>query len=251
MFSVIIPTYREEKYLPRLLDSIKSQLLQPAEIIVADRPAGDKTREIAHSYGCKVIEGGEISFGRNQGAKYSTQEILVFLDADTELSTPKFFNKLIGNFIKKNADVGTSFVTSDDEGAVADRIMHEFHNLNKGFNSVTARAFNNILAELGCCVICKKSIFDKIGGFDEKMLMIEDTDFYRRAVKAGGKYTVIPVRLRVSERRFTKRSLWSSLKVVVLLVAILIASFLGIKEVSRLRHRYEKEKGPLGGPKTS
>lgn len=251
MFSVIIPTYREEKYLPRLLDSIKSQDLQPAEIIVADRPADDRTREIARSYGCKVIEGGKISFGRNEGAKYATQDILVFLDADTELSTPKFFNKLIGNFIKRNADVGTSFVTCDDEGSVADKILHEFHNLNKRFNSVTARAFNNILAELGSCVICRKSIFDKIGGFDEKMLMMEDTDFYRRAVKAGGKYTVIPVRLRVSERRFAKRTLWSSLKVVGLLLTILISSFLGIKGISSLRHRYEKEKGPLGGPKTS
>lgn len=247
MFSVIIPTYKEEKYLPRLLDSIREQLLQPDEIIVADRPSGDRTRAIARSYGCKVVEGGDISFGRNQGAKYATQDILIFLDADTELSTPKFFNKLLGGFITSNSDVGTSFVTCDDDGAIADKIMHEFQNLNKGFNSVTAKAFNNILAELGCCVICKKSLFDKIGGFDEKMLMMEDTDFYRRAVKSGGKYIVIPVRLRISERRFAKRSIYSNIKIVGFLGAILVASFFGMKEVSRLRRRYEEEKGPLGG----
>ncbi len=53
--SIIIPTYNEEEYLPKLLYSIKEQNFKDYEIIVADAGSIDKTKEIAESYGCKVI----------------------------------------------------------------------------------------------------------------------------------------------------------------------------------------------------
>jgi len=57
MFSVIIPSLNEEKYLGRLLDSIQQQHLKPAEIIIADAHSKDRTREIARKYGCKIVDG--------------------------------------------------------------------------------------------------------------------------------------------------------------------------------------------------
>ena len=47
IFSIIIPTYNEEEYLPVLLDSIKEQDFNDYEIIVADANSSDRTREIA------------------------------------------------------------------------------------------------------------------------------------------------------------------------------------------------------------
>ena len=67
--SIIIPTYNEEEYLHKLLDSIKSQSFSDYEIIVADANSKDNTREIAISYGCKVVNGGLPAIGRNNGAK--------------------------------------------------------------------------------------------------------------------------------------------------------------------------------------
>ena len=45
IFSIIIPTYNEEEYLPILLDSIKEQDFSDYEVIVADANSTDKTRE--------------------------------------------------------------------------------------------------------------------------------------------------------------------------------------------------------------
>ena len=69
IFSIIIPTYNEEEYLPVLLDSIKEQDFDDYEIIVADANSTDKTVEIAKDYGCIVVEGGLPAVGRNNGAK--------------------------------------------------------------------------------------------------------------------------------------------------------------------------------------
>ena len=52
--SIVVPTYNEEKYLPRLLASIKAQDFRDFEIIVADTPSEDRTAAIARRFGCKL-----------------------------------------------------------------------------------------------------------------------------------------------------------------------------------------------------
>ena len=84
--SIIIPTYNEEEYLPKLLESIKSQDFTDYEVIVADAQSDDNTREIAKEYGCIVVEGGLPGPGRNRGAEVAQGEILLFLDSDLELT---------------------------------------------------------------------------------------------------------------------------------------------------------------------
>jgi glycosyltransferase involved in cell wall biosynthesis len=76
--SIIIPTKNEETCLPKLLDSIKSQDFPDYEIIIADANSTDKTREIAKSYGCIVVDGGLPAVGRNRGAEVANGEILLF-----------------------------------------------------------------------------------------------------------------------------------------------------------------------------
>jgi glycosyltransferase involved in cell wall biosynthesis len=95
--SIIIPTYNEEEYLPKLLESIKSQDFTDYEIIVADAQSNDNTREIAKEYGCVVVEGGLPGIGRNNGAKVATGEILLFLDSDLQL-TEDYLAKVLYEF---------------------------------------------------------------------------------------------------------------------------------------------------------
>ena len=85
--SIIIPTYNEEEYLPKLLYSIKEQQYEDYEIIVADAGSVDGTKAIAKEYGCRIIEGGLPALGRNNGAKIAKGEYLLFLDSDVMLSS--------------------------------------------------------------------------------------------------------------------------------------------------------------------
>ncbi len=84
--SIIIPTFNEESYLPHLLESIKRQDFSDYEVIVADAGSKDSTRDIAQEWGCKVVEGGLPSVGRNRGTEAASGEYLLFFDSDVFLT---------------------------------------------------------------------------------------------------------------------------------------------------------------------
>jgi glycosyltransferase involved in cell wall biosynthesis len=53
---VFIPARNEEKYLPKTLESLVTQDLNPERIIVINDGSSDKTRGVALEYGCEVID---------------------------------------------------------------------------------------------------------------------------------------------------------------------------------------------------
>ena len=96
MISIIIPSFNEEKYLGKLLDSIKSSKFKDFEIIVSDNNSKDNTKKIAKKYGCVVTKGGKPGVGRNNGAKLAKHDLL-FIDSDVIIKDPL----LLENFLKR------------------------------------------------------------------------------------------------------------------------------------------------------
>src|SRR5215469_1255477 len=81
---VIIPTWNEELWLPRLLNCLKaSEIIR--SVIVADNGSQDNTRSIADAFGCRLVQGGTPARARNTGALHASTDILLFVDADTVL----------------------------------------------------------------------------------------------------------------------------------------------------------------------
>src|SRR5256885_12098216 len=97
-FSVIIPAYNEEQYLPRLLESIEVARSNYAggrdeiEVIVADNDSSDGTPEVASAHGARVVHVAKrrIAAARNGGARVSRGEILCFIDADSAIHPQTF-----------------------------------------------------------------------------------------------------------------------------------------------------------------
>src|SRR6266576_689991 len=115
--SIIIPTKNEEACLSRLLQSIKSQTFQPAEIIVADADSTDRTREIAKLYECRVVTGGNHpGIGRNKGALVAKSQLLLFLDADVVLPDNDFLKRSVNEFEERVLGVACclAIITSDN-----------------------------------------------------------------------------------------------------------------------------------------
>ncbi len=86
MISVIIPTLNGARYLPELVESLRGQTVQDAEVIVVDSESDDGTADIAVSLGCIVrrIVRSEFDHGgtRNLGAEMASGDTLVFLTQD-------------------------------------------------------------------------------------------------------------------------------------------------------------------------
>lgn len=196
MLSIIIITRNEEKYLPRLLKSIKKQTYEDCEIIVSDAKSTDKTRKIAKKYGCTVIDGGLPSVGRNNGAKIAKGNLLLFLDADVILPDG-FLVSLVRNIRLKNIEAGSCYSKPYD-GKFIDRVIT---NISNTLMDMVKHKWANAY---GWCIFCKKSTYKKIRGFDEEIRLGEDNDFARRASKIG-KFGILRFpKIRNSVRRFQR-----------------------------------------------
>ena len=76
-FSLIIPAYNEEAYLPILLDSVAAAWARyeggpdDIEVVVVDNASTDATADLARSSGCRVVREDRriIAAVRNTGAR--------------------------------------------------------------------------------------------------------------------------------------------------------------------------------------
>ena len=197
MITIVIPTKNEEIYLPRLLESIRKQTLQPTEVIVSDAQSSDRTREIAKAYGATVVEGGMISFGRNAGAKAATTDLLLFLDADVELRDPEFLEKSVGEMLEKKFDLATC-----DVFPLSDMFLDHF--MHRAYNKY-ARAWGSVYPHApGFCMLVRRCLHEQINGFDEMITFCEDHDYARRATKVGRFGFLRSTNIPVSIRRFDR-----------------------------------------------
>jgi glycosyltransferase involved in cell wall biosynthesis len=194
MISVIIPTLNEEKYLPQLLKTIKEQKFNDIEIIVADNNSTDKTREIAKSYGCRITSGGLPARGRNSGAKIAKGDILLFLDADVTL-LPNSFRKTVLEFDRRELDVASFKIISRKGNKLIKGGFDALYNWPSVF-------LQDVLPHGAMGIMVKKEIFNKVGGFDEKIKLAEDHYFVRQASEIGKFGIISSVKLFVSLRRF-------------------------------------------------
>jgi len=200
MLSIVIPTLNEEKYLPQLLRSLKKQTFKDFEIIVADANSQDATREIARRYGCQVVMGGRIAPGRNAGARQARGEFILFLDADVTL-VPSFLEHLESKVGEEKLDVASGFIAPDSRKKF-DHIMVTTSNL---WHFVIQHFYPHAS---GFYIFARKSLHEKIGGFDEELFLTEDHDYVIRAARLGKfKYLWKP-RVKFSVRRFDKEGRW-------------------------------------------
>jgi len=233
MFSIIVPTLNEEKYLPKLLDSIQRQSLRPSEIIIADADSADKTREIARKYNCKIVQGGRISVGRNNGAKVAKEDILVFIDADVILPSKNFFNNAIGTFIQKNADLATGLILPADK-----KFKYEIPMRGVNYIHILFHKLKKQVICPGTITICTKKTFNGLNGFDPNIRSCEDRDFVKRAVKMRKRYILLPESIRASTRRFERKGMKGLLFVGVLGLATILV---GTKWIRKIRDKSEKD----------
>ena len=196
MLSIIIPAYNEEKYLPKLLDCIKRQSYKDYEVIVADANSKDRTRQIAKSYGCRVIQGGLPAKGRNKGARYAKGDILLFLDADVTFGRD-FLRNAVNESKERKLDVAGCCIHPLSNNII-DKIFFGIFNL-----WIFATQFFYPNAS-GSGIICKKWLHRKVKGFDETIKLSEDMDYVGRCGKYGKFRILTTAKSYVAMRRFEK-----------------------------------------------
>ncbi len=84
--SVIMPVYNGERYLHYAIESVLSQTLLPAEVIIVDDGSSDNSMSIANRYGDRITyirkEHSGVAHTMNVGIEHARCEYIAFLDAD-------------------------------------------------------------------------------------------------------------------------------------------------------------------------
>lgn len=204
MLSVVIPTLNEAVNLPNLLTNLRHCVPNDSEIIVSDGSSTDNTVILARESGCRVVVSKSRSpaIQRNRGAEMAKGDLLLFLDADTVFSED-VISKTLRMFEEKKLDVASYYFRFNSPklryiilfwyGTFLIYLLHFFHPVS-----------------IGAAILVKKTWFDKVGGFDEKLFVGEDHLFAKRVQDAGGKYGLLNIPgMYFSLRRFRKEGFWT------------------------------------------
>jgi glycosyltransferase involved in cell wall biosynthesis len=85
-YSVVIPAFNAERTLAAAIESVLSQTILPANVIVVDDGSTDRTAEIARSYGLQVTLIQQANSGpgaaTTRGFKAATTPLVASIDAD-------------------------------------------------------------------------------------------------------------------------------------------------------------------------
>lgn len=202
MFSVIIPTLNEEKFLPNLLQSLTQQSEKDFEVIVVDGSSKDKTVVLAKQFpGVKILisKKASLPLQRNMGARVAKGEWLLFVDADTIL-LPYAIERVKAFVRTSDRTVFTSWCLPDSTVS-GDAIITLFWNIVLEGSILFKRPlppgpFSGVRAD----------IFRTVGGYNENHAFNEDVEFGLRLDRHG--HTVAMLReglYHVSLRRFRKQ----------------------------------------------
>jgi glycosyltransferase involved in cell wall biosynthesis len=203
-YSIIVPTYNEERYILKCLQSITDQRYDrnQFEIILADAESTDNTQSVARIVCDKMVSTKQrgIAVGRNLGATQAAGEYLVFVDADTVLEQD-FLNQLDYSFRDQSA-VAVSGIAIPSDGKFFQRFVYTG-------TYILVRVFNIVGLPLfpGICVAYRKREFAEYHGFREDFGIVEDLDLSRRIMKLGKCLVNANAVAHVSTRRLEKHAL--------------------------------------------
>lgn len=197
--AVVIPALDEADRLPALLDALSAQTRRADDIVVADAGSRDATARLATTRGARVVAGGKPAAGRNAGARATTADLVVFLDAD-DLPTPDFIATACAEFERRGLSVATAHVEP----------------LERTPSNIFACDVVNLYLDLmqyvsphapGFCILVRRDTHEAIGGFDETLALAEDHEYVQRAAETGKFRVLHDVAMSTSMRRIEKEGL--------------------------------------------
>lgn len=188
--SIIIPTYNESECLPLLLSRLVSLNVfgLDTEIIISDGASTDNTVELAKGLNAKIVVGQK---GRakqmNAGAAYASGDVLYFLHVDS-IPPPDFIVQIF-----------EALVSGSQAGCF--RLRFDWDHWFLRANAWFTRFNINVVRFGDQSLFITKSLFEKIGGFREDYILMEDQEIVYRITRHT-KFRVLTDYITTSARKY-------------------------------------------------
>ena len=210
--TLIIPTFNEEKALPRTVRNIQALRPQPDEIVLVDGGSADKTVAIAEAAGFQVYQQSPKGRARqiNRGVEEASHSLICVLHADTLL--PEDAVSVMKEAMRERQTVLAGF-TAILEGQNKTRWVTSFHNWLKTWYAPLL--FRPHLFVKGCrllfgdhAMFFRKEDYLAVGGCDPEMMVMEEADLCVK-MTALGRVRLIDRLVRTDDRRVAA---WGGIK---------------------------------------
>jgi glycosyltransferase involved in cell wall biosynthesis/ADP-heptose:LPS heptosyltransferase/tetratricopeptide (TPR) repeat protein/ubiquinone/menaquinone biosynthesis C-methylase UbiE len=204
LVSIIVTAYNAADYISRTIESILIQSYRNFEIIVVDDGSTDNTADIVRGFKNEPIkyffkENGGVASARNLGLQKSGGAFIIMLDSD-DMMTPDYIASHLQGFEQHPE---TDMVYCDDllidEQDKPIRVINrpEYANTDGIISDMFRCGFP--VVHFKTCI--KRSVFDKLGLYDERLIVAEDYDMMRRFVKQQLKMRHLPAALYLRRLR--------------------------------------------------
>ncbi len=193
--SVILPVRNEEKYIEACVASIFKQdyPAQKMEVIFVDGCSQDRTVELLHqmqkTYPQIVVlhnPNKTVPYAMNIGIRACKYDVIIRLDAHAEYPED-YFRLSVETLLTKDCDNAGGVFETRGRGFMGEAIA-EMLKTPLGVGNATYRLTQEDgyvdTVPFGCW---RKELFDRIGGFDERMTRNQDNELNHRIRKNGGK----------------------------------------------------------------
>ncbi|WP_308074456.1 glycosyltransferase [Actinokineospora sp. PR83] len=198
--SVVVTHYEQPRQLERTCLALHRQTAPPLEIIIADDGSATPPTPPTGGPPTHVVRQSDRGFraaaARNLGARHSSGEVLVFLDADT-VPEPDFLREIVRTVSRspdalavgrrRHADFTTT--APDAHPATATHLpepawLTEGYQASRNLLDADGRSFRHVISAL---LACRTTLFEDLNGFDERFTGYggEDWDLGYRAWNAG------------------------------------------------------------------
>lgn len=197
MYSIIMPTYNQEKYIGAAITSVLNQTYTNWELIIVDNYSADKTPEIISSFTDSRIQchslsnGAIIAVSRNFAISKSIGDYIAFLDSDDLWEVDKL--KLVNMALQDSSDIAYHDVLIiNEESKITGKIRSRSLRSNSFDDLITT---GNIL--VNSSVTVRKESLRDIGGISEEksLVRVEDFNTWLRLARRGNRFIHLPLTL--------------------------------------------------------
>ena len=177
--SVIIPTYNRGWIIKEAIDSVLAQDYTEFELIVVDDGSTDHTSDVLDSYRnvIKVLsqKNKGVSAARNRGITEASGKFIAFLDSDDIWLSQKLSVQI--EFFNQTPD---ALICQTEEVWIRNGLRVNPKKRHKKPSGMIFKPSLELCLVSPSAVMIQRSLFDRVGEFDETLPACEDYDLWLR-----------------------------------------------------------------------
>lgn len=194
--SIVIPCFNTARFLRETVESVLTQTFKNIEVVAIDDGSTDESLTILHSFGdrIRVISGPNrgASRSRNIGTASSDGDFIQYVDSD-DILPPDAVQSRFSSLMETGADVAYSDWQPLVENPGGEFKMGEV--VARDMELFDPDAEMAIVKGFWCppsALLYRRAIVEKIGGWNERLLVIQDARFLLDAAFHGGRFIRVP-----------------------------------------------------------